>query len=72
MDADITSENTTLGAVIAALYDMYLERYGDEELARLAAAARINELLVKQEEHCEQLARCRGPRTCVLEPMAAR
>lgn len=37
--------NTTLGEVISMLYDEYMEIYGDEDLASVATAATINNLL---------------------------
>lgn len=36
---------TRLGDLITALYEEYLALYGDEDLASVAAAATINELL---------------------------
>lgn len=44
----ITTERplqTTLGDLIALFYREYLDLYGDEELASLATAASINDLL---------------------------
>jgi hypothetical protein len=37
--------NTTLGQLIADLYDTYVERSYDPELAALAIAATVNDLL---------------------------
>lgn len=37
--------NTTLGELIALFYDEYINLYGDPELASVATAASINELL---------------------------
>lgn len=36
---------TTLGELISTLYEEFLAMYGDEELASVAAAAVINDLL---------------------------
>lgn len=36
---------TTLGDLISAFYDEFLQVYGDEELASIAAATVINEML---------------------------
>ncbi len=40
---DITP--TTLGELISVLYDEYMEIYGDEDLASVATAATINDLI---------------------------
>lgn len=37
--------HTTLGELISALYEEFLAVYGDPELASLATAASVNELL---------------------------
>ena len=37
--------NTSLGELISALYEEYLELYGDEDLASVATAATINDLM---------------------------
>lgn len=39
--------DSTLGEVILALYQEYLTIYGDEDLAAVAAAATMNELLAE-------------------------
>ncbi len=39
------STRTSLGDLIVALYDEYLEVYGDPDVASVAAAATLNELL---------------------------
>lgn len=46
-----TSERleTTLGDLITLFYDEYMALYGDEDLAAVAAAASINELLMDAE-----------------------
>jgi hypothetical protein len=44
------SETLTLGELISLFYEEYLALYGDEELASVAAAATINELLREQDE----------------------
>lgn len=40
----------TLGELITLFYEEYLERYGDEELASVATAASINELLIPHDQ----------------------
>jgi hypothetical protein len=37
--------STNLGEVIAVLYEQFLAVYGDEELASVAVAATVNEML---------------------------
>ena len=39
--------NATLGDLISAVYEEYLEVYGDEDVASVAAAATINEMLLE-------------------------
>lgn len=39
---------TTLGEMMMALYDEYLAIYGDSDLAAVATAATVNELLGEQ------------------------
>lgn len=41
------SMNTTLGDLITLFYDEFLAMYGDEELASVATAAVINDLLTE-------------------------
>ncbi len=41
----MTTTNATLGELITLFYEEYLTIYGDEELASVAAAATINDLL---------------------------
>ena len=45
-----TSAHTvvSLGDLVEALYDEYLTVYGDPELAEVAAAATVNELLITE------------------------
>jgi len=40
----------TLGELISFFYQEYLEAYGDEDLASVAAAASVNQLLMEQNE----------------------
>jgi hypothetical protein len=40
------THTTTLGELITTLYDEFLAVYGDEELASVAVAATINDLLL--------------------------
>lgn len=44
-ETQMHTTETTLGELISTLYDEFLARYGDEELASVAAAAVINDLL---------------------------
>ncbi len=39
--------DTTLGELIQALYEEYLALYGDDDLASVATAATVNELLTE-------------------------
>ena len=39
------SVNTNLGELISTIYEEFLAQYGDEELASVATAAVINDLL---------------------------
>lgn len=45
MERPMTTTNATLGELITLFYEEYLTIYGDEELASVAAAATINDLL---------------------------
>lgn len=42
-----TTTETTLGELISTIYEEFLAMYGDEELASVAAAAVINDLLAE-------------------------
>jgi len=44
------NRQTTLGELISLFYEEYLSLYGDSELASVATAATINELLQEVEE----------------------
>jgi hypothetical protein len=47
----MTTQNTTtttLGDLISVLYEEFLAVYGDEELASVAVAATINDLLTEE------------------------
>jgi hypothetical protein len=44
------NNQTTLGELISLFYEEYLSLYGDSELASVATAATINELLHEYEE----------------------
>ncbi len=46
-------ETVSLGDLVALFYEEYLALYGDEELASVAAAATINELLADRAERPE-------------------
>lgn len=41
--------DTTLADLISAFYDEFLDHYGDEDLAAVATAATINDLLMADE-----------------------
>lgn len=41
----MTGNHTTLGELISTVYGEFLAKYGDEELASVATAAVINDLL---------------------------
>ncbi|MBW1877881.1 MAG: hypothetical protein JRI25_17805 [Deltaproteobacteria bacterium] len=44
------NKQTTLGELISLFYEEYLSLYGDSELASVATAATINELLQEYEK----------------------
>lgn len=46
----------TLGDLISTMYEEFLDLYGDEELASVAAAAVINDLLAAADEGEESAA----------------
>ncbi len=49
--------DTNLGEMITVFYEEYLALYGDEDLASVAAAATINEMLIQgSQELVEQAA----------------
>lgn len=48
------SVNTNLGELISAIYEEFLAQYGDEELASVATAAVINDLLSSSGARAEQ------------------
>jgi hypothetical protein len=47
------TETVSLGDLISLFYEEYLALYGDEELAAVAAAATVNELLADRAERPE-------------------
>ncbi|MDG1481187.1 MAG: hypothetical protein P8R54_16465 [Myxococcota bacterium] len=47
--------NTTLGDLISMFFNEFMEMYGDEELASVAAAAVINDLLAGTVEKKEDV-----------------
>lgn len=47
-EATMPTANTTLGELISLFYDEYLTLYGDKDLASVAAAASVNELLIEE------------------------
>jgi hypothetical protein len=40
---------TNIGDLVSLFYEEYLSLYGDEELATVAAAATVNDILAEQE-----------------------
>ena len=57
MNAGNYDEIDSLGGLIAALYDAYLECYDDDELACLATATVINDILAaKPEDIVDEIA----------------
>lgn len=48
--------STTLGELITTLYAHFLEEYGDEDLASVATAAVVNDLLSRPPPAREQAA----------------
>lgn len=42
--------NTTLGDLITLMYEEFMDLYGDEDLASLAVATVINDLLASESE----------------------
>lgn len=44
----MATTNTTLGELISLFYDEYLALYGDKDLASVATAATVNELLIEE------------------------
>ena len=45
-----TQATTTLGDLITVLYDEFMAAYGDEDLASVAVAATINDMLIDSAE----------------------
>ncbi|MEE2751929.1 MAG: hypothetical protein VX519_10900 [Myxococcota bacterium] len=43
------SRTASVGDLVSLFYEEYLALYGDEELASLAAAATVNDILCEQE-----------------------
>ena len=50
MENDMTANTVNLSDLITLFYDEYLALYGDEELASVAAAATINDILADRTE----------------------
>ena len=50
----MATERVVLGELISQFYDEFLVMYGDEELASVATAAVINELLEQDRSVAEQ------------------
>jgi hypothetical protein len=53
---NMTTTTTTLGELITALYEEYLELYGDEDVASVATAATINDLFAEGSEPAQSEA----------------
>ena len=49
MESNMTT-HTNLGELITLFYDEYLALYGDPDVASVAAAATINDLLISAQE----------------------
>jgi len=47
------TDTVSLGDLISLFYEEYLALYGDEDLASVAAAATVNELLADRAQHPE-------------------
>lgn len=47
--------HTTIGDLIALFYEQFVELYGDEELASIATAAVIDDLLAREASAAELL-----------------
>jgi hypothetical protein len=62
-----TPSRTTLGDLISLFYEEYLTQYGDAELASVATAVSINEILVAE----AATATTRGDPELTLEADAA-
>ena len=60
---------TTIGELVELFYNEYLALYGDEHLARVAAATTINDLLLQREEQAR--ARRSGPGLAARKTAAA-
>jgi hypothetical protein len=52
--AEVSMDSTRLGELMSLLYARFLAQYGEEELASVATAAAINELLW-EEKLCAEL-----------------
>lgn len=48
MSSTSTTTEVTLGELISIFYEQFMEMYGDEELASVAVAAIINDLLAQK------------------------
>lgn len=46
----MSTKHTSLGELINLFYGEYLEMYGDRDIASVAAAASVNDLLVRERE----------------------
>ena len=62
-----TTYRTTLGDLISLFYDEYMHQYGDAELASVATAVSVNEILVAE----AAAAAPRGDPALALEADAA-
>lgn len=52
----MSTTQTTLGDLISTVYDEFLELYHDEELASVATAAVINDLLASADDLAQDQA----------------
>jgi hypothetical protein len=53
----MTRMNTTIGDLVQLFYAEYMAIYGDEELASIATAATINDLLIERAERSAEQER---------------
>lgn len=52
----MTTTQTTLGDLISTVYEEFLALYNDEELASVATAAVINDLLASADDEAHEVA----------------
>jgi hypothetical protein len=57
LEKKMTRMNTTIGDLVQLFYAEYMAIYGDEELASIATAATINDLLIERAERSAEQER---------------